>query len=705
MPITMPGLTTQNLDIKGIIKKLVKIKSAPIERLEKEIERYNLQKDIWKSIRKKLRNLSRLATRMYDYTNPFRIMEAKSSNSDSFTATTGRKAKKGIRKVQVLQVAAAHRIASDSQPKEKKLTGSVFTIKVGKIEKKINFEYGGSLKELAEMIERVAREQVKVVLTFDTSKTAILVLESMKTGVGNEMLFSGDLKTLLQIGLLKKATPVFYEHKLLNKADFTKYLGIKQGFKQNFDVKNGSLLLKPMSRIESSLKKELKIGDSLVLELDMRYDVNKPISKTNTKITKTDKDPTKIKIGPKDPVSIEHLKIFGSNLIPNEGKKKKIIVKKTNIAPQPKSEMKEFGVFALIEHKGVARSEFPVKCKPLPGMWQKLRINIDSAGSLKAVNKIAFFNDNHGVAMGFKNIRIFSMKKSGYTPKHVLQLPKDAILTVDGIKVTRKSNKIDDLIDGITLKLKNPGKKSTLEIDHDYKIINKYIYEFIETYNKTVQYLTAVSKHLTKEDRAKLKRDMKNKTDLIRALEDKNKSDLDKHTGKLPGDMSISRLKTRLSIIMMSPYPTRLKRQLVLLMQMGISTGKAGKAKWADLRRNNGALELDTDILKKIIEKDIVAVSQIFGYDTNGDKIPDKGVGLAMHNYLKRFIQSGNSGVIAVKMKYYDRMIRDKRKSKERVARSVKSYEDRLRRKFTGMEQNIKRYKSQGRWLQNKLGN
>src|SRR5690606_6356271 len=51
-------------------------------------------------------------------------------------------------------------------------------------------------------------------------------------------------------------------------------------------------------------------------------------------------------------------------------------------------------------------------------------------------------------------------------PKHELQSPQEAVIWVDGIRVTRDSNTISDVIQGVTLTLKETGTV-TVEVRHD----------------------------------------------------------------------------------------------------------------------------------------------------------------------------------------------------------------------------------------------
>jgi len=66
-----------------------------------------------------------------------------------------------------------------------------------------------------------------------------------------------------------------------------------------------------------------------------------------------------------------------------------------------------------------------------------------------------------------------------------LQAAQDAILTVDGVQVTRGSNEIDDLIDGVDLYLyaADAGNTVTLEVNQDLDGVKSAIQDFVTAYN------------------------------------------------------------------------------------------------------------------------------------------------------------------------------------------------------------------------------
>ncbi|HOG64244.1 MAG TPA: flagellar filament capping protein FliD [Spirochaetota bacterium] len=689
MAIPMPGLAVQGLDINKTIEKLVTVKREPLKRMESEIEELNLQKDIWAALRQRLVTLGNLAKRMYDYTNPFGVLIAESGDKESFTATAERKAKKGQRRVQVMQIASAHRIASDSIKKEQKLPGGIFYIEMGSKKVRVDFSSGGTLADLSSRIEVAGREVVRPSLTHDTTETSILVLDAVKGGTGNVLRFSGDVRILKEAGLLTEGRAEEMRVPLDGPSSWTTLSPAGAVW----SVRDGMAALAPGARIEYGLPRAVTAAAGWTFGFSLMFETNSRPRTNQTAVGQTVR--TNILIGPDDPLKIEDLTIFGPRLVAG------IPVDKTNRAvtnaPARAAGTNSSAVVRLVEG-GDVRTETAVPAAFRHGVWQDISLPLTQLANVQAPARVLLVNENTAARVTVKDMVFRLSKDGGLVAKNELVAPRDAIVSIDGVRITRPDNAISDAIEGVALRLIKPGKETMLDIRHDVDLVSKYILELVEGYNQTLLYMNAVTKNLTREERQKLESDQKNKTDLMKALEDKDKADEEKHKGRLPGDMTISQLKSSLGVIMMSPYKTRLERELTLLMQIGISTGKIG-ATWADLKNSAGMLELDTSVLKSMIEKDILAVAQIFGNDLNGDFVVDHGACFRLYELTRIWTQPGNSGVIAVKVRSLDRVIVEKRKSIDRVEMSIKAYEDRLRAQFGSMETRVREYQERGRWL------
>ncbi|MDI3547004.1 MAG: flagellar hook-associated protein 2 [Halanaerobiales bacterium] len=68
--------------------------------------------------------------------------------------------------------------------------------------------------------------------------------------------------------------------------------------------------------------------------------------------------------------------------------------------------------------------------------------------------------------------------------QHELQQAQNAEFTVDSLTITRESNTIDDVIEGVTLQLEGKlNTKATLTVEADKEAMKKKIKAFVETYN------------------------------------------------------------------------------------------------------------------------------------------------------------------------------------------------------------------------------
>src|SRR5690606_33929151 len=75
-------------------------------------------------------------------------------------------------------------------------------------------------------------------------------------------------------------------------------------------------------------------------------------------------------------------------------------------------------------------------------------------------------------------------------PKHELQRPEEAVIWVDGICVTpRDSNTISDVIQGVTLTLKETGTV-TVEVRHDVNRVVDRVRAFVDQYNSVQSFIS-----------------------------------------------------------------------------------------------------------------------------------------------------------------------------------------------------------------------
>ncbi len=76
-----------------------------------------------------------------------------------------------------------------------------------------------------------------------------------------------------------------------------------------------------------------------------------------------------------------------------------------------------------------------------------------------------------------------------------VQAAQDAELVFNGVTVTRASNRIDDLVVGLTLDLKEEGASSHISIKQDNEAITESVKAFVEAYNDFMDEVSAATRY------------------------------------------------------------------------------------------------------------------------------------------------------------------------------------------------------------------
>ena len=110
-----------------------------------------------------------------------------------------------------------------------------------------------------------------------------------------------------------------------------------------------------------------------------------------------------------------------------------------------------------------------------------------------AINQLVLASDDTGADQAFQISGSGGLAGFNYDPAtdtgslSSVQTAQDAELTVDGIAVTRSTNTISDLIDGVTLTLKSETATATsINVELDNTVAQKAIEAFVSAYNNAV---------------------------------------------------------------------------------------------------------------------------------------------------------------------------------------------------------------------------
>ncbi len=270
---------------------------------------------------------------------------------------------------------------------------------------------------------------------------------------------------------------------------------------------------------------------------------------------------------------------------------------------------------------------------------------------------------------------VISSEKTGEAAKVILD-PDTTFLNFDEVKkaadftgtfeniaVSRATNQIGDLVEGLKLNVKkaDPGTKVSVSIAHDIDGTQKGIADFVTDYNKIVSYIRDQSNNPAQAASTGGQGGRINDRNLLRSVSSRLQSAL-----------------TAPSAFQGSNYQT--------LAQIGISTNA-----------KTGELAIDEQKLKGALEKDFDGVAGLF---TEGEH----GKGLASHlsNTVKQ-LQASESGVLGLRQKNLDRQIAAQDRQIERETEKVAQKEERMRAHFQNIEQKIGQLESQERFMRSQM--
>ncbi len=232
---------------------------------------------------------------------------------------------------------------------------------------------------------------------------------------------------------------------------------------------------------------------------------------------------------------------------------------------------------------------------------------------------------------------------------NVLQEAKNADLTVNGLNITdRESNQIDDIIEGVTLKLKEAGT-STVTVGVDKEGMIEKINEFVTEYNSL--------------------------QDTLDQYGDKE--------GALQGDYTLRKIDSSLYDSVIKPVENAgLEKNTLSLI--GVEVDRYSK------------LSVDESKLEENIDSHLADIKEMFANEDNGiiNRTVDK-IDMAIDKvdgYVNNRIKS-----LEDQSRYIDDDIID-------IKKRLEIREEGLRRRFTRMEQALSSMQNQGSWLTSQIG-
>jgi flagellar hook-associated protein 2 len=652
--INLPGVTS-TIDVKGIIDKLVSVEGKKLDRFEQAKGELNREKGAWVALSGKVKDLETAAAGLHGFRSPFEEKIARSGDESVFTATAARIADPLTASIKVDQIARNERLVSDAVDSGLVLAPSTLNMTVGEERFTIDFP-GGTLEKLAEEINRQAGDYVNAKITRDTEKTSVLILEAKKKGEKNEIgaQDSETLAVLKKIGVFEDR-PEFTVDTSLKKERIAPRGDLRERI-PGYSLMNEVLSLEPKNSVELPVDRTLTGRPELLLKVKIRaVDLEgKPLEEPRWPDLDT--------IGK---VTVRDVDVEGGKAV-------------SSIKEPEKKAVEPAVVDDAVIGLGDARSlERMIEAHGLTETFREYTFRLsDILAEGDAADRVIFANRNTGRRIEFRDLVIEdSAGRAGTAPRHLVQKGQDAILTIDGVKVQRETNQIDDAIKGVKLELKGASAgEIPLTVSRDYETITKRIVDLVEKYNELLKYINEQTRVVS-----------------TGRLEDKNE------VGALTGDITVMGLKNKLQTIMMNPYPTERGKELSLLAQIGISMGRTGSS-WSDIR--SGYLQVDENKFVEAFEKYPGSIRQLFGSDSDNDMIIDNGVGFVLERNLKAY-SDPRTGIIAGRVRTTDSGIKQQETKITEWQDHLTDYRKKLESDFTEMQQALNELEQNQKRIQN----
>lgn len=286
-------------------------------------------------------------------------------------------------------------------------------------------------------------------------------------------------------------------------------------------------------------------------------------------------------------------------------------------------------------------------------------VKIEAGDNLeKIVNKINDVTKETGVsavaidgrlvlqnkAFGANNIEVGGTLASefGLDSEANTTMGQVAKLTINGIAIERNSNQISDVMDGVTLDLKEVTSQAIkVEIADDLGKTETAVKDFVDQYNSTMSFISGL-------------------------LSVGDPSQENNETGVLAGDSSLIRLQS----------------QLRSLLTNTVDNGNAGantvKSIGIEVDRD-GVASFDADKLKEALKEDSSKVRDLFTFtktsvNAAGETVEEEiGIGQKFESLINSFTDS-KDGIIATKNATYDKLIKN-------ITERITVFNDRLETK------------------------
>lgn len=676
--ISIPGVSNK-YKTNDLVESLMAVERIPLTREQDALEGFKNQQSAWRDMNQKMSSLRDSVKSLYSFDNPFSSKLASSSDEAAVTADAGRDAEYGSFKIDVIRPATTDKFLSENVEKNLDVPAGLYRFSINDKHIDLNWK-GGKLTEFVTALNRRGGNTLKASLIGITAKERALLIESLKTGEENRLVFEdAALDFAKKIGMLQDAQSgsKSFDVSQSNLRAPTASTGDQKDLPplstSTVQVDNDTISMGPRGGFELDIPPSIKNTPGQVITFSLAdsdtYDI---IDELNGQQNEP--------VLP-NPGGISYKGVTVSNN-PSD-----TTLPPYTEAPRPQLSPVNDGNYVFI--KNVDGSETPLYMSQFP---------TDSSGATQVTIPLSEYPDAQSIVIRNsntgKNLTLSVPQAAdkgqarGVSPVHAISEAADAQLKYEGITITRPSNDIDDIVPNITLHLHAPTEKTaTIKIDPDTESAKDALITFVGKYNQVLAQINILSQ---------------NKPEIISELDYLTNDEQElqtKRLGMFQGDTSLSTGRSSLMRTVSTNYRFTDDATITLLSQIGISTNASTGASGYNAAQMRGYLEVNESKLDENLAANLRQIKNLFGYDTDGDLIIDNGIGFQLDRQLTAWVQSG--GIISTKNAALENRIKSSNTKIARLETQLNRKEAELRDKYTKMEGTLNSLETQQRTMNN----
>ena len=656
--ISIPGVSNK-YGTNETIQKLMEVERVPLTREQDKLETYKQEQSAWRDVNRRMSALRESARSLYSFDNPFSSKLSESSDEYTVTAEPTRDASLESFKIKVMQTASADRFLSGEIEKNSEVPEGTYTFTVN--EKKVSFNWkGGKLSDFSAALNRRSNGIVKSSIIGVSGTKQTLLVEAIDTGSENRLQFEDDaLDFALRIGMIKKSS---VSRQVTFGRTQSEISSIPDFIFSAVKVADGSIKAPPVTGFQIPISSVSGDNKHITFELTM---------------TTTD-SPTVQKPAVASPVLPDPSRIQYKGII--------IYNDDSEIGFSPENEDSSY--IDPVENNEIvyiktSSGEIPLEPVMAENTKQKYTIDPFLYDNIEA---IVIKNRNTEKTVTITSPVLSDVNSTGdYEPVNPVSVAGDAKLQYEGINMVRSSNKIDDIVPNVTLNLHEASDRPvSITIKADTDAAKDALIQMVGYYNQLMTEFNVLTQ---------------NKPELITELEyltTEEAEEYEKKLGKFTGDSTLSTGKSSLQRILTNNYIIE-GNDISMLAQIGISTGSASGVYNAS--RLRGYLEIDEKKLDSVLKENIDEVKDLFGYDSDGDKVIDSGIAYMLDRNLQAYVQTG--GILSTKISTLDTRISTTQTSITRLESQLEKKEAEYKRKYGNMESTLSNLESQSSSIDN----